>query len=140
MSLRANRTRLCGKAATPVGTSRSSSAAKLPCAAAAAAALASSSKPPPRSRATLALIGDAYATLGICAAPYRLSLPGRAARFERRCRDRGCAWWSRRRMAAVLGARVRDHRLVPYQAIGREALDRIEALLAVRGAELWDVV
>jgi hypothetical protein len=38
------------------------------------------------------------------------------------------------------GARVRDHRLVPYQAIGREALDRIEALLAVRSAELWDVV
>lgn len=87
-----------------------------------------------------------------------------AARFERRCRDRGLRVVVSSPDRGSLGARVRDHRLVPYQAIigaeeaaagevalrlrdGRrlarmsaaEALGRIGALLAVHSAELWDV-
>ncbi|NKY26111.1 threonine--tRNA ligase [Nocardia gamkensis] len=87
-----------------------------------------------------------------------------AARFERRCRDRGLRVVVSPPDRGSLGARIRDHRLVPYQAIigaeeaaagevalrlrdGRrlarrsaaEALGRIGALLAVHSAELWDV-
>lgn len=86
-----------------------------------------------------------------------------AARFERRCRDRGLRVVFSPPDRGSLAARIREHRLVPYQAIvgaeevaadsvalrlrdGRrlaalpaaEALDRIGALLAVHSAALWD--
>ncbi|WP_043736394.1 threonine--tRNA ligase [Nocardia asiatica] len=86
-----------------------------------------------------------------------------AADLERRCRDLGLRAAVSPPDRGSLGARIRDHRLVPYQAIigaeeaavgevalrlrdGRrraslpvaEALRRIEAPLAVHSAELWD--
>ncbi|MGK8488257.1 threonine--tRNA ligase [Nocardia asiatica] len=86
-----------------------------------------------------------------------------AADLERRCGDLGLRVAVSPPDRGSLGARIREHRLVPYQAIigaeeaavgqlalrlrdGRrraslpvgEALRRIEALLAAHSAELWD--
>ncbi|MGW4326431.1 threonine--tRNA ligase [Nocardia sp. NPDC004573] len=87
-----------------------------------------------------------------------------AAHLERRCRDLGLRVVVSPPDRGSLGARIRDHRFMPYQAIlgaeevaagevalrlrdGRriaslpaaEALRRIGALLTVHSAELWDV-
>ncbi|MFD8249183.1 threonine--tRNA ligase [Nocardia sp. NPDC059691] len=86
-----------------------------------------------------------------------------AARFERRCRESGLRAAVAPPDRGSLAARIREHRLAPYQAIigaaeltadrvalrlrdGRrldplpaaEALDRIAALLAAHSAALWD--
>ncbi|MBF6205116.1 threonine--tRNA ligase [Streptomyces gardneri] len=87
-----------------------------------------------------------------------------AERFERRCRDLGLRVVVCPPDRGSLGSRIRDHRLVPYQAIigaqeaaaddvalrlrdghrldrlpVSEALGRIASLIAVHSAELWDL-
>lgn len=87
-----------------------------------------------------------------------------AVRLEDHCRDRGLRVAISPADRGSLAARIREHRLVPYQAVvgaqevaagrvalrlrdGRrpgslpvaEALDRIAAALAARGAWLWDI-
>ncbi len=86
-----------------------------------------------------------------------------AAEFDRRCRDLGLRVVVSPPDRGSLGARIRDHRLVPYQAVigaeeaatdgvalrlrdGRrlgplpvaEALARIGSLLAAHSGDLWD--